>query len=118
MDTTHETLKGIRGRVAVPHSVPGLVTSRVLVMSYLDGVPLTQLGKYVKDQSPAAQKAAFKRVWAADCVPRAMNVLSREAALCASASCAAEPGGSTHEKKAHLQQDTKQQDAESGILVI
>lgn len=72
MDTTHETLKGIRSRVVVPHSMPGLVTSRMLVMSYLDGVPLTQLGKYVKDKSPAAQKVAFRRV--RGCVLRAWSL--------------------------------------------
>lgn len=62
MDQTHHTLRAIRNRVVVPHSIPGLVTDRVLVMNYLDGVPLTQLGKHVKNQSPAKQKAAFKRV--------------------------------------------------------
>lgn len=75
MDQTNETLKGIRSRVVVPHSIPGLVTNRVLVMSCLDGIPLTQLSKYVKDKPLAVQKAAFKRVCCCSVVPEVFSVL-------------------------------------------
>jgi predicted unusual protein kinase regulating ubiquinone biosynthesis (AarF/ABC1/UbiB family) len=74
MDQTNENLKAIRSRVVVPHSIPGLVTERVLVMTYLDGVPLTQLEKHVQNISPAKKKAAFKRV---RCLPEKVVERSR-----------------------------------------
>jgi predicted unusual protein kinase regulating ubiquinone biosynthesis (AarF/ABC1/UbiB family) len=43
MDTIAEHLSGWKGRVAVPQSVPGLVTQRCMVMTYMDGLPLMQL---------------------------------------------------------------------------
>lgn len=36
-------LSGMRARVVVPRSIHGLVTQRLLVMEYIDGVPLMQL---------------------------------------------------------------------------
>eukprot|EP00892_Ulva_mutabilis_P003003 jgi/Ulvmu1/12703/UM095_0007.1 len=62
MDTTCANLKGIRGRVAVPHSIPGLVTSRVLTMTYLQGVPMTKMERHVTGLSQMQRKAAFQRI--------------------------------------------------------
>jgi predicted unusual protein kinase regulating ubiquinone biosynthesis (AarF/ABC1/UbiB family) len=62
MDTVAEELKPIRARVVVPTSVPGLVTDRLLVMKYLDGVPLTQLGSKMSGYSDAQKKAGLTRV--------------------------------------------------------
>ena len=62
MDTVAEELKGIRSRVIVPTSVPGLVTDRLLVMQYLDGVPLTQLGSKMSGYSEAQKRVGLKRV--------------------------------------------------------
>ena len=62
MDTVSENLKGMRRRVIVPNSIPGLVTDRVLVMTYLNGVPLTQLHNHASDLPEWKKKAAVKRV--------------------------------------------------------
>jgi ABC1 atypical kinase-like domain len=62
MDMISLNLAKIRPRVEVPTSIPGLVTKRVLVMKFLDGVPMTQLAKFTSGLSVAKQKAAFKRV--------------------------------------------------------
>ena len=62
MDTVGENLKAIRSRVVIPTSIPGLVTDRVLVMSYLNGVPLTQLHKHASDLPEWKKKAAIKQV--------------------------------------------------------
>jgi predicted unusual protein kinase regulating ubiquinone biosynthesis (AarF/ABC1/UbiB family) len=62
MDTVAKNLKPIQRRVVIPRSVPGLVTNRMLVMHYLDGVPLTQLGRHTRSLSEAKKRAAMKRV--------------------------------------------------------
>jgi len=62
MDTTCANLKRIRDRVVVPHSIPGLVTSRVLTMTYLEGVPLTNMREHVSKLSLMQRKVAFQRV--------------------------------------------------------
>lgn len=62
MDVTCKSLRSIRHRVLVPHSVPGLVTNRVLTMSYLEGVPLTKLDRHVMGIPEFKRKAAFRTV--------------------------------------------------------
>lgn len=62
MDTTCANLRHIRRRVVVPHSIPGLVTNRVLTMSYLQGVPLTKLEGHMTDVPPHLRKVAFRKV--------------------------------------------------------
>lgn len=62
MDTVAADLRGIRRRVVVPTSVPGLVTREVLVMDYIDGMPLSKLGSVTTDMSEQKRKMAFKRV--------------------------------------------------------
>lgn len=47
MDTIHRHLQPMAGRVTVPRSIPGLVTPRLLVMTFMEGVPLLQLGDKV-----------------------------------------------------------------------
>jgi predicted unusual protein kinase regulating ubiquinone biosynthesis (AarF/ABC1/UbiB family) len=44
MDTIAGHLRKVAAHVTVPRSVPGLVTDRVLVMEFVDGVPLMQVG--------------------------------------------------------------------------
>ena len=41
--------------------MPGLVTPRVMVMSYLDGIPISDLKDKMHEMSPAAQKIAKAR---------------------------------------------------------
>jgi hypothetical protein len=62
MDTVSLNLAKIRRRVEVPTSIPGLVTKCVLVMTFLDGVPLTQLDKHTSGLSEAKRKASFRTV--------------------------------------------------------
>lgn len=33
----------LKHKIRVPRSIPGLVTQRMLVMEFLDGIPITQL---------------------------------------------------------------------------
>jgi len=60
MDGIADNLKGIQRRVKIPRSVPGLVTKRMLVMDYLDGVQVTRLGNY--NLSESQRKMAAKRI--------------------------------------------------------
>ena len=51
-------------KIEVPRSVPGLVTNRLLVMNYLDGVPITRMRDQVafKNLSEATKRAAAGRI--------------------------------------------------------
>uniref|UniRef100_A0A7S1WZN2 LysM domain-containing protein n=1 Tax=Tetraselmis chuii TaxID=63592 RepID=A0A7S1WZN2_9CHLO len=62
MDTIAGHLKNIRRRVLVPTSVDGLVTDRMLVMQYLDGVQITKMQDKMDNLSPRARKMAARRV--------------------------------------------------------
>lgn len=62
MDTISERLKGIRDRVLVPKSMPGLVTDRALVMEYLDGVQITKLASEMSGLSEGRRKLAARRI--------------------------------------------------------
>jgi hypothetical protein len=80
MDTIAHDLRAIRSRVAIPTSVPGLVTDRMLVMQYLDGVPLTQLGSKMAGLSAAERRMGLKRVrrFSSQSPWRALSCLLRE----------------------------------------
>ena len=41
-------LQKLNHRIEVPRSVPGLVTDRLLVMSFLEGVPITRLDRHTQ----------------------------------------------------------------------
>jgi predicted unusual protein kinase regulating ubiquinone biosynthesis (AarF/ABC1/UbiB family) len=43
MDTIAYHLRSLSGRVDVPRSLPGLVSRRVLVMQFMEGIPLLEL---------------------------------------------------------------------------
>jgi predicted unusual protein kinase regulating ubiquinone biosynthesis (AarF/ABC1/UbiB family) len=60
MNGIADNLKRIERRVKIPRSVPGLVTKRMLVMDYLDGVQVTRLADC--NISEAQRKIAAKRV--------------------------------------------------------
>lgn len=47
MDSIATHLAPISSRVAVPRSVPGLVTRRVMGMTYMEGAPLMSLAERV-----------------------------------------------------------------------
>jgi hypothetical protein len=74
MDTVAGNLKPIRSRVVIPTSVPGLVTDRMLVMSYLDGLPLTQLGTRA-NLSEEQKRMALRRVRPSHCMARCCLLL-------------------------------------------
>ena len=46
----------------MPKSVPGLVTKRVLVMSFIDGEQITRLKSRVEGLSPAVRKIAQAKI--------------------------------------------------------
>jgi len=62
MDTIAHHLRGIRQRIEIPRSIPGLVTRRLLVMQFLEGVPLTEAGSKLRDLSQMKRDAAKKRI--------------------------------------------------------
>lgn len=62
MDEIRRALRQYRS-VSVPAAVPGLVSRRLLVMTYLDGVPLTKLdGKLGKFRSDRAVRRIGRKV--------------------------------------------------------
>lgn len=42
------SLQKLNHRIEVPRSVPGMVTDRLLVMNFLDGVPITRLERHTQ----------------------------------------------------------------------
>lgn len=54
--------KGISKKIEIPRSVPGLVTRRLLVMNFLDGVQITRLGDKTKNLSRKKRKMAVERI--------------------------------------------------------
>jgi predicted unusual protein kinase regulating ubiquinone biosynthesis (AarF/ABC1/UbiB family) len=60
MDHVAARLHCMRRRLVVPRAVPGLVTRRVLVMTFLDGIQVTRLRDRLA--SPAAARAATSRI--------------------------------------------------------
>ncbi|EIE21462.1 ABC1-domain-containing protein [Coccomyxa subellipsoidea C-169] len=62
MDAVAENLKGLRKRLEIPRSVPGLVTKRLLVMNFIDGDQITRLAHRTRGLSQRKKKAAAKRI--------------------------------------------------------
>lgn len=62
MDSVALALHDISDRVVVPRSIPGLVTRRMLIMEYVDGLPLNQLASRTAGMSELAKRTAKKRV--------------------------------------------------------
>lgn len=54
--------KGLSKKVEIPRSVPGMVTRRLLVMNFLDGVQITRLGDKTKKLSKRKRAAAVERI--------------------------------------------------------
>ena len=46
----------------MPNSVPGLVTKKVLVMNFIEGVKITDLGNRMKDVSELKKKIFIRRI--------------------------------------------------------
>ncbi len=49
MDTIAEHLRPLASKVTVPRSIPGMVTKRMLTMTFAEGLPLLQLKDRVHD---------------------------------------------------------------------
>lgn len=54
--------KGISKKIEIPRSIPGLVTRRLLVMNFLDGLQITRLGDKTKKLSHKKRKIAVERI--------------------------------------------------------
>ena len=54
--------KGISKKIEIPRSVPGLVTRRLLVMNFLNGLQITRLGDKTKKLSGKKRKVAVERI--------------------------------------------------------
>ncbi len=64
MDAVARHFEGQSDKIVVPRSVPTMVTPRLLVMNYLDGVPITRMKDQVAFQnlSEATKRLAAKRI--------------------------------------------------------
>lgn len=64
MDAVADQFQGLQRRIRVPRSVPTMVTPRLLVMNFIDGVPITRLrdAKQFQNLSEATKKMAARRI--------------------------------------------------------
>jgi predicted unusual protein kinase regulating ubiquinone biosynthesis (AarF/ABC1/UbiB family) len=64
MDAVARHFEGQSDKIVVPRSVPSMVTPRLLVMNYLDGVPITRMKDQIAFQnlSEATKRVAAKRI--------------------------------------------------------
>jgi len=64
MDSVAMHFEGQSDKIVVPRSVPTMVTPRLLVMNYLDGVPITRMKDQIAFQnlSEATKRVAAKRI--------------------------------------------------------
>jgi predicted unusual protein kinase regulating ubiquinone biosynthesis (AarF/ABC1/UbiB family) len=64
MDAVARQFEGLGHRIVVPRSVPSMVTPRLLVMNYLDGMPITRMKDTVAFQnlSEATKRMAARRI--------------------------------------------------------
>lgn len=62
MDQIADHLAPLKGKVVVPRSVPGLVSDRLLVMEFLEGVPMTKLGERMNDLPEKLKRLAAERI--------------------------------------------------------
>jgi predicted unusual protein kinase regulating ubiquinone biosynthesis (AarF/ABC1/UbiB family) len=64
MNAVHKSFAPIQSRIVVPSSVTGLVTDRLLVMTFLDGVPITKMrdAKEYQNLSAATKRLAARRI--------------------------------------------------------
>ena len=62
MDAIYMALQPISKRVAVPQSIPGLVTKQMLIMSYMEGIPLRDLSQKTASLSPKKRRLAKERI--------------------------------------------------------
>lgn len=62
MDTIAHHLRGVSDRISIPKSIGGLVTQRVLVMSFLEGVPLLEASSRISDLSQYKREQAKRRI--------------------------------------------------------
>ncbi|KAL4431977.1 hypothetical protein ABPG77_000244 [Micractinium sp. CCAP 211/92] len=62
MDAVARQFQKLNHRIEVPRSVMGMVTDRLLVMNFLDGVPITRLERHTQNLSEATKRLAAKRI--------------------------------------------------------
>lgn len=54
--------KGLSKKISIPRSIPGLVTRRILVMNFIDGLQITRLADKTKKLSAGQRKRAMKLI--------------------------------------------------------
>lgn len=64
MDAVARQFEGLGHRIVVPRSVPSMVTPRLLVMNFLDGVPITRMkdAREFQNLSEATKRMAARRI--------------------------------------------------------
>ena len=51
MNAVAKQFDGLNHRIVVPRSIPPLVTQRLLVMDFIDGIPITKMKDQAKFQN-------------------------------------------------------------------
>ncbi|PSC70875.1 putative aarF domain-containing kinase 1 [Micractinium conductrix] len=62
MDAVARQFQKLNHRIEVPRSVPSMVTDRLLVMNFLEGVPITRLERHTQNLSEATKRLAANRI--------------------------------------------------------
>lgn len=64
MNAVARQFDGLNHKIVVPRSIPTLVTQKLLVMDYIDGIPITQMKDQVKFQnlSEATKRLAARQI--------------------------------------------------------
>lgn len=64
MNAVARQFDGLNHKIVVPRSIPNLVTQKLLVMDYIDGIPITQMKDQVKFQnlSEATKRLAARQI--------------------------------------------------------
>ncbi|GAB4821653.1 hypothetical protein N2152v2_008699 [Parachlorella kessleri] len=62
MDAVAHQFRKQTHKIEVPRSVPGMVTDRLLVMNFLEGVPITRLKDHTRNLSESLRRKAARRI--------------------------------------------------------
>eukprot|EP00887_Chlorella_sp_A99_P006757 scaffold3.g6757.t1 len=77
MDAVARQFQKLNHRIEVPRSVPGMVTDRLLVMNFLEGVPITRLERHTQNSARPAPAPLRRSLSEATRRLAARRILSR-----------------------------------------
>ena len=62
MDTIAHHLRNMSSRLVIPRSIHGLVTPRLMVMHYVEGIPLMEVSSRINNLSARQQNIAKRLI--------------------------------------------------------